>query len=1147
MIAWFVRNPVAANLLMVVMLVAGVFAFGQLSFQGRPNDPVDDAYIDISHSAKSAVDNERHLVLPIEDVIRRVPGIESVYSSAQKDRVWFHLRLDTRFPMDATLETLTEKLSGLSGFSPEVLRQLKIKRREYAEPTLSIAVSTALGMRDLESYVTWLRDGLRDGLRYGLPNTGGVSRLKVNGLQRPEIEIAVNQSVAMYYGITLAQIEKALEKVPEDVIRSVEWAAKNTLTQAGNAIAASVGVMPVLGRGVGALNELVIHKDEQGHYITLGDVAQLRMKAPEGGSLLRLNGLKAAMIQIERSAEGNALEMSREVAQFLKQYRTAADNHFTVTIIDNAARSLELRLGVLLQSIVIGAVILFLVMALFLQIKIAFWGVVGIFVAFSGALATMVVLDLSINAFSIFGFIVALGLVVDDAIVTGESIHYELRPRPGLDPVVATISGTQKIAGPVTFSMLTTIVAMLPLMFIDSSFQHYFYQIPIVVIPILVFSLVESKLILPHHLKTLRQGQCVKSGEGVNKTAAGVTDAQKPKTEKKHWLAAFKTHFTRWLDVVSNRYYPRALAWVLLYRYILLACAFGSFLVVMACFKSDWIPFGYFEDSVDADVHASLWVSSRLMRNADEQKMRMTQGEQMVERAALSLQADYRERYGVDVIEHVLTQTSVYGGGVTLKIAPWERYREFLSLAQIRADWHSLLPQMPKGVTARVEDHDAGDAALRRHFMHFSQSKQGHARVHITSASRETLKNVERALIEEVNRSSVLTLDDEGRRRFRPFSSQKTLDFTVSPFAIALGITEADIRRQLGDFLQSERDLSFDMGEEKIKGKLDWMAGVTRDPLDLVRFEYTDSAGQTLFLQDLIQGQGLRATERLKRYDFQATARVDLTYDSGAIPSSALYKLLKEKIEALAARFPTASLSAYGLDLELAGAVSSALAFTLMALLIIYILLAIPLGSYVQPLAILVTLPFCLMGALLGHAILGIEVGFMSLLGVVAALGVAVNDSLIFVHEFNYINGLRSPAQTDRFGQMLRLQNVLKRAGQARFKVVFLTSLSTVASLAPLILTQSAEGKLLVPMAASLGFGVLFASFLTLFMLPMLFMVAGDADRAFKSVRYRISRLSSIGDAGLPQQAGMGDVFEPTPQGAMEHKRALEPACHSDA
>lgn len=227
MIAWFVRNPVAANLLMVVMLVAGVFAFGQLSFQGRPNDPVDDAYIDISHSAKSAVDNERELVLPIEDVIRRVPGIEAVYSSAQKNRIWFHLRLDTRFPMDATLETLTEKLSGLSGFSPEVLRQLKIKRREYAEPALSIAVSTALGTRDLESYVARLSDGLRD----GLPNIGGVSRLKVDGLQRPEIQIAVNQSVAMYYGITLAQIEKALEKVPEDVIRSVEWAGKNTLTQ----------------------------------------------------------------------------------------------------------------------------------------------------------------------------------------------------------------------------------------------------------------------------------------------------------------------------------------------------------------------------------------------------------------------------------------------------------------------------------------------------------------------------------------------------------------------------------------------------------------------------------------------------------------------------------------------------------------------------------------------------------------------------------------------------------------------------------------------------------------------------------------------------------------------------------------------------
>lgn len=1059
MIAWFVRNAIAANLLMIFIIVAGLFALGELSLSSRPDEPVNYLSLSLEHDAKNARENENKLVLPIEAAIKSVPGIDEIYSGATKTGVSFDIRLDTRFPMETTLEILQEKIAGLTELPESVQNQLHIKPGEYSERVLSIVVSTDLESDDLDAYVNDLHDALS-----GL---SGISSMMVSGLQEPVVNILLNKALALQYDLNFSDIDKALSNLPD-------------------------GIVTGPSQDIAALNELVVHTNDEGDFLTLGELAEIKQVYREDFTRIRLNGVAAARIDIYRSERGNAFEIGRDVAAFLADYSTPADQYFTTLVVDNVSRSLETRLGLLVHNIIIGAAILFVIMALFLHIRIAFWGFVGIVVAFAGALAVMYALDLSINAFSIFGFIIALGLVVDDAIVTGESIHYELRPRPGLDPIQATIKGTKKIAGPVTFSMITTIVAMLPLMFIDSSFQHYFYQIPIVVIPILVFSLIESKLILPNHLKTMHRAEVGRAGKGEGARTSGqalsiqeLSGQVRPgpvRATKRGVFQSVKRRFTMWLDLVSGQYYPPALAWVLRHRHILLACTFGGFLVVIALFYSGWITFGYFDDVVDTDVEATVHLPTSQF---DRQSLR-TEGEQLLEKAALSLRARYSEEYGVDIIEHVVTTSRFYGAKITLKMAPVEHYREFITLAKIQSDWAKLLPAMPEGVQVRIGD----ESITEKEVIWQRKSDYGRTAVFIESESRERIDRAEQALRRDIQDSNVFHVDEKQRGRFG--RRRGTVGISLTPFAVAMGFTKADLERQISRYLSQAHGVSFRMGERRFSAKIAWASSVPRDALDLVRFNYTDEKGQQFPLSKLVRWRGVNEARVLERHQYQAAKYLSVSYDRNAIEPAAASEQLREKVAALEARFPGVTLNLFGSYYEKGDAVSSALALTLLALFVIYILLAVPLGSYFQPLAILVTLPFCFMGALLGHVLLGVEFGFMSLLGVVAALGVAVNDSLIFVYEMNYIRSLKPLEQGGQFDHLLTLENALKRTGHARFKVVFLTSLSTFGSLVPLIFTQSAESKMLVPMAISLGFGVLFASFLTLFMLPTLFMVTDE-------------------------------------------------------
>ncbi len=683
-----------------------------------------------------------------------------------------------------------------------------------------------------------------------------------------------------------------------------------------------------------------------------------------------------------------------------------------------------------------GGILVLALLSLFLRPSIAFWVFIGIPVSFMGAFIMMPFFDITLNVISLFGFILVLGIVVDDAIVTGENIYTHLKTSESGE--VAAISGTQEVATPVTFGIFTTVAAFLPLAFIEGHRGALFAQIPVIVIPVLIFSLIESKFVLPSHLKNLK------------------LRSDKTKQSKFTQLQqAFADGFER----AIIRFYQPLLKKAISNKATTLAGFIGVFLVILALIISGWTKFIFFPRIPSETVRASLTLpagtpfevtNNYIIKMADK---------------ADELKSKYIEpSTNSSVIINILATTGGRGGvsnkgSVRFEMTPPESRELAISSRELVREWRKLIGPIPgaESITFRAEIGRSSDPI----------------HVQFKASSLDTLKQIsDKVKVRLATYPTVFDIEDNLS------NGKEELQIELTEQGKALGLTRVSISNQVRRSFFGAQVQRIQRGRDDVRVMVRLPLDERRTISDLENVLVVTPSGGSVPLSHVAKLNPGKSPSTISRIDHYRTASVSADVDKSNTNMTLLQADLKQYLDGLIVQYPGVTHSLEGEAKEQRESFGSLGWSLLFVFFIIYALLAIPFKSYLQPIIVMSIIPFGMIGAVVGHWIMGMELTIMSLLGMLALIGVVVNDSLVLV---DFINKKRSEGG--------ELMVAVLTAGAARFRPVMLTSLTTFIGLMPLLFEQSTQAQFLIPMAVSLGFGILFATFITLILVPVNYLI----------------------------------------------------------
>lgn len=1028
MIAWFARNHVAANLLMVCILFGGIMSLStRIPLEVFPSFEADVVSVSVSLRGATPEDVEQGVTIRIEEAVQDLEGIEKISSRSQEGAARIDIEIDSDYDPRELLADIKSRVDGINTLPTEADRpviSLAQRRREV----LSVTVSGDFSEREIREYAERVRDDLAR-----LPE---VTQVDLDAVRDYEISVELSQDRLREYDLTLADISAAIDS------GSIDLSAGNLRTDGGDILLRSKGQAYQRDE----FERVVIKTNPDGSIIRLGDVAGVNDGFEEVPLRTRLNGQQAAMIEVYRVGNQSAIGVANAVKDYIAAQQAGLPAGMSLSFWDDDSEVVKKRLNTLLSNALQGGVLVLLLLTLFLRPSIALWVFMGIPISFMGAFLLLPILGVSLNIMSLFGFILVLGIVVDDAIVTGENVYSHMRRAES--SLHAAIRGTQEVAIPVTFGVLTTVAAFLPLAFIEGRRGVFFAQIPAVVIPVLLFSLIESKFVLPSHLKHIRLRQH--------------TTGQ---SRLERWQQSFADGFER----AVLRYYRPLLKLCLRRRYITLALFGGILVLILSMILSGWTRFVFFPRIQSETARASLTLPTGTpFEVTDRYIVRMVD-------AARALKDKYRDPVsGQSVVLNILATTGSAGGSshtgsVRFEIqSPEERSSDITSSALVR-EWRDAVGQVPgaESLTYRAEIGRVSDPVdIQLSGQDLGRLSEVADRVKTRLASYPTLFDI------------VDNLSD----------GKEEIQLELTSQGEALGLTRSQLISQV-------RQAFFGIEVQRVQRGRDDVRVMVRLPESerqsvaslqglLIRLD-NGSAVPLAHVATFKPGKSPAAIYRIDRF---RTVSVTADLDKQATNMTVLTQDLRTFLDDLMLQYPGVSYSLEGEAREQEESFGSLLLGLGFVLFVIYSLLAIPFRSYLQPLIVMSVIPFGAIGAVIGHWIMGMDLTIMSMMGLMALIGVVVNDSLVLV---DFINKRRSESN----GSERALLRSVLAAGSSRFRPVLLTSLTTFFGLMPLLFEQSTQAQFLIPMAVSLGFGILFATFITLLMVPVNYLVLEDLRR----------------------------------------------------
>lgn len=1026
-IAWFARNSVAANLLMVFIVVVGFISYQGLNKKMFPEFNPNNIQVMVPHLGAAPEEVEQAVVLKIEEALEDIEGIKRLTSRANEGMASVTIELLSGYSLSEKLDEVQMQIDAITTFPAQAEKPI-ISKQEFKGQVLWLSVSGSMERRARQVMAQNIRDEVMM-----LPS---VNNAEVVGNREYEISIEVSEEKLQEYGLTFDEVSRAIRN------SSVDMPGGTIKTSGGDILVRAQG-QAYTGK---EYSDLVLRTAKDGTRLTVSDIANVVDGFVEQEDFAHFDGEPTSSIMVQSTGDQNDLAIAAEVREYVERKSKSLPQGAHLTVWGDSSYYLQARLDMMISNLVVGAILVFLVLALFLRIRIAFWVMLGIPISFLGAFILMPLMgewSVTINLLSLFAFIMVLGIVVDDAIVIGESAYSEIQKYG--HSTDNTIRGAQRVSMPATFGVLTTIAAFAPLLMIDASFAAFFRSIALVVTFCLIFSLIESKWILPAHLSHMKY-------RPLNEDDA-------------NFLERFQMRFKKRLDHFIHHTYKPFLHKALVARYNTLATFIAIFILTIGLIVGSFVKVEVFPNIPSDFIQGNLVMvdgSSPASRNRAIERIRQ---------AAFEI-AEEHKIDGESFIKHsmIFTNGNTQASFLLELVKP--EFRE-LNAFDIEKLWRDRAGEIPgtKELRFFAGTNAGGGAALE-----FQLTGKNDAEL---EAAAEALQ----AKLGEYD--GVYDIRNSFSR------GSQEIKLSIKPEAETLGLTLADLARQVRQAFYGEEAQRIQRGRDELKVMVRYPKESRLSVTDLEdMWIRTANGDQVPFYQvaDIAIGQGFSSITRVNR---KRSITISADIDNEKVESRKVVMEMNEQhIPEILADYPSVNYGIEGASKEQAEFLSQLGLAAIGALFLIYGLIAIPTKSYVQPIVIMSVIPFGIIGAIFGHLILGKTINMMSLFGFIALTGVVVNDSLIMV---DFINKAKGTGK--------RMIDVVKEAGTKRFRAILLTSLTTFFGIFPLYFETSLQAQFIIPMAISLGFGIVFATVITLFLIPSLYLIKEDIRGLFSRKR----------------------------------------------
>ena len=1059
MIAWFVRNPVASNLLMFVLVAGGVLALPTIQQEEFPEIVTDMAQVTVEYPGASPAEIEESICIRLEEEIDGTPDIKRINTRAVEGACVITIELIADSNVDAAVTEIESRVNAIDTLPVDaeqpVISKLLSKRR-----VLEISISGAISERDLKVVGQRAREEIAD-----LPN---VSQVELKYDRPYEISIEVSEEALRRHGLTLDQVAAAIRG------SSLDLPGGSVKTKGGEILLRTIGQ----AYAGSEFEEIIVLTRNDGTLVRLREVAQIVDGFEDVDLRAQFNGFPALIIDVSLIGEEDILDAAAAVKEWLPTFEATLPDGVEILVFNDESSDLVSRLDALTRNARSGLILVLLVLTLFLRFRVAMWVAAGVPISLLGAIMMFPAFSLTISTLSIMAFILVLGILVDDAIVIGESVH--THEQMGKTQIQAAIDGTQEVFVPVTFGVMTSVAAFLPLILVPGSMGSFFGVIGYAAIVCLFFSLVESQLILPSHLAHRRTSS--KRG--------------KPNVFVARWQK-IQEGMASGLERVAKSGYGKVLDDAIEWRYAACAAAIGVLIMSTALLTSGRMRYQFFPPVEGDMIYATLTMpqgiplertefavaelrdsAARLKQELDES----IPGPSIVRHTMVTI-GDKLARSGPQPPSSKAGGAHIAEVGLELVSSMDRDIRTF----EVSNRWRELTTPIPDAVE------------LSFNVLAFSAGKP--IDIELRGGDTQMLTAAAAALRQKLaTYVGVYDITDSFR------AGKQEVQLALRDEARPLGLTQHDLASQVRQSFYGEEVQRIQRGRDDVRVMVRYTEAERHSLGSLDNMRLRTREGVEVPFAAVADVRLARGYATIERTDLQRVVTVTSEVDRKiTTPERILAEVERDLPNLLAASYPGVTYRLGGEQQEQKGTMDGLLRGAFLALLIIYTLLAVPLKSYIQPFIIMSVIPFGVVGAILGHWIMGWDIVFFSILGIVALSGVVVNSSLVLVHTIN-----RRRSEGYGFDEAVRM------AAVARFRPIVLTTVTTFIGLLPLMFEASPPAMPLIPMAISLGYGVLYASIMTLIMVPCGYVIINDWSESLSGL---MDKIRDLGHSAEPHQA----------------------------
>lgn len=1016
-IAWMANNPVAANLLMFFFLGGGLVAlFFQIKQEVFPDIVRDTVSVRVAYPGASPEEVEKGIVVSVEESLRGIDGVKEVSSTANEGsgRVVAELYANSNHPK--IYQDIKSEVDRITTF-PENAEEPVVTLDSHRHGVMSVALYGDTSRKNLRQLAELLRERFLE--------DPAISQVDIEGTPDLEISIEVPIENLRRYGVTIEDIAKRISAT------SVEIPAGGIKSESGEIL-----VRMKERRDFGSeFGDIPVLSTAEGSQILLRQIARINDGFEDTDRFAKFNGKPSVMLEIFRVGDETPITVADAAVKKMEELKGALPEGIELSVLRSRADIYRQRMDLLLRNGALGLCLVVLLLSFFLEMRLAFWVMMGIPVSFLAALMFMPMMGLSLNMITMFAFIIALGIVVDDAIVVGENIYYY--HQEGMDFMNAAVKGARDVSVPVTFSILTNIVAFIPLALLPGMMGKILWMLPAVVITAFTISWLECLFILPAHLGHFKENRRRLLGERLHQ---------------------LQQRFSRWFVLAVKRYYGPFINYALSHRYLVVVIAVALLTVILGYVQSGRMGFQVFP-KVESDYaygYAIMPYGTSIDKTEEITQTLITAAQKVV--------ADSGHPELTTGIFSDIGKDGSHTTEIRVYLAVPDIRKKIMSTQQFVDKWRKEAGQIPGVETMNFQSDRGGPgsgAALTVELQH---------------RNLNVLEKASADLAEQLSTIPTVSDIDDG---FQPGKQQ--LDFKITPEGESLGFTASDVARRLRYSYEGAEALRQQRGRNEIKVKVRLPKNERISEYDLENLIVRTPKGGEVPLNEVLEVTRHRAYTSIGRRD--GKRRVNVTADVRPVSSAGevIALLDKEVMPKLKVKYPGLTYSYEGRQADSRESLGAMGIMIPIVFLVIYAMLAIPFRSYMQPLIVMTSIPFGVVGAVLGHLIMGYNLSLISIIGIMALSGVVVNDALVLI---DCANRLRKEGKSAK--------EAVVSAGIQRFRPIMLTTLTTFGGLMPMIFETSRQARFLIPLAISLGYGILFATVITLILVPSLYIIVED-------------------------------------------------------